>query len=43
MERQAELKAYIRSLCIIYYNKAGAFYKDSSIRTLIDKAKKELK
>lgn len=42
MERQEELKAYIRSLCLIYYNKKGQFYKDVSIRRLIDKAKMEL-
>jgi cysteine sulfinate desulfinase/cysteine desulfurase-like protein len=40
--RRDEIKAYIKTLCQIYYNKKSTFYRDASIRNLIDKAKQEL-
>ena len=43
MSRQVELREYIRTLCLMYYNKKGTVYKDPSIRKLIDKAKEGLR
>lgn len=41
-QRKTDLILYIRTMCAIYYNKRSEFYKNESIRVLINNAKKEI-
>ena len=41
--RKTELLNYVKTLCRIYYDRNGHFHKDPGIRTLINKAKEEMR